>query len=344
MVAPLVMVMGSLLVQEGEAPPRTAEEIVREFEANPSPGFGMGEEFEALLRERLAKQCECAWELYRGYPRHPRLKELLFARWMNLLNFHEEPAQARAESEKVLAGNPAEGVRALARFVRAQASLRDESVAVERARRAVEEFLAEKASFDERHGWRTVLLQELAQSRVADPAEQAPLLRRAIALDEGEEVVLDAKRALAAVERVGEPLELAFDDALGNGRFDLAGERGHPVLVHVAWFVYGDPAKQFRALAAALPKLAQAGVTVASTSAAPAEGSVREVAKTAGVTWWLEIREDDPRRSTSPLGLDPPAFVVVDCDGKVAGVYSRIAPALERVAGGPPKRPKRRSF
>jgi len=328
--------------------PRPADEIVREFDANPSPGFVIDrspEEGEKLIRERLTKQCECAWELFEGHPGHARLPELLLTRFMNQLNFFEDLARVRDDARTILRRSRRPELRRLARFGAAQAALRDESVPAAEVERAVEEALAEPGELEGFDGWRPLLVWELATARIADPERQRALLERARAQAGGGEVEEMIERALRPLERIGEPLELEFDDALGSGRFDLAEQRGRYALVHVSFFVWGDPGRQFASIRAALPRLAETGVAVASTVTVWAgEDPAEELARSAGVSWPLEVATDSTERpARRPLGLDPPAFVLVDGEGRVAGIYARLAPVLDRIAAAP-ARPRRRSF
>lgn len=339
--------------QDAPAERRPAAAIVAEFDANPSPGFVLDqdpEEGERLIRTRLTKQCECAWELFEGWPDHARLPELLFARIMNELNFFEDLARVAQDAQRLLAKSRRPEVRVLARFASAQAALGDERQPSKEAALRVEEALREPGEIPQFPCWRPLLLVELATSRTADPARQRELLERAGKEADGAEIRDVIARAQRSVGHVGEPLALAFDDALGNGRFDLASARGKFAIVHVAYFVWGAPGKQFESLRAALPQLKRAGVTVVSsvtTLGGDEDDAWAKDAAAAGVSWPLQRRVDEGVSGTSPLGLDPPSFVLVDGEGRVAGVYVRLAPLLERVeseaAGGVGRaRPSRR--
>ncbi|MBI3846363.1 MAG: hypothetical protein HY292_17170 [Planctomycetes bacterium] len=224
-------------------PRRSSKEILDEFAANPSPGFALdmnSGEFDALLRQRLGKQCELALELWEDYPRHAALGRLLFARWMNLVNFFGEPARVRD------------------------------------ARADVEQALSIEREPRDAQGWKCSLLLDLARCRTADPKLQRELAERALIHARCDEQRADVRVVLALLDRIGQPIDLEFDDALDGRHVKFADLRGRCVLLHV-WSPT-DPDATHRSLAPLEPELRAAHATVVTIDPlAPADGRATEI-------------------------------------------------------------------
>ncbi|MBI1851120.1 MAG: hypothetical protein HYR85_12320 [Planctomycetes bacterium] len=260
-------------------PRRSSKEILDEFAANPSPGFALdmnSGEFDALLRQRLGKQCELALELWEDYPRHAALGRLLFARWMNLVNFFGEPARVRSETMRLLAQRPPGTLAALAKFVNAQASIRDGATTWDDARADVEQALSIEREPRDAQGWKCSLLLDLARCRTADPKLQRELAERALIHARCDEQRADVRVVLALLDRIGQPIDLEFDDALDGRHVKFADLRGRCVLLHV-WSPT-DPDATHRSLAPLEPELRAAHATVVTIDPlAPADGRATEI-------------------------------------------------------------------
>jgi hypothetical protein len=312
---------------------RSAEAILAEFKANPSPGFALdmeAEEFDQLLRERLGKQCELAWELWQDHPTHREVDRLLFARWMNLLNFFAEPAKVRAETASVLDTRPAARLGSLALFVRAQAAIADPALTREEIVVDVERAVncgREPRSYP---GWAGGLLVDLAIRRTVDPRLQRELLERSRERVGSEDGTSSATELEALIDHVGAPFPIDFTDALTQRPVDLRALRGKPYLVRL-WSATSPNAKrelaQVDVLSEELRRLGAPIVSIEPWTAPDQIEATRKAVQDFGVAepCFADAGELDATWAWR-LGLrGTPWYLWIDGAGRLAGVAQSAA-------------------
>jgi hypothetical protein len=328
----------------GEEPPaRPAATILAEFEAQKSPGFSLkhsNEEFERILEEVVRNQCALAWELYRGHPFHPEVPRLLFARWMNQLNYYEEPLAVYEEARAMLEERPNEPLEHTIRMVLADAASRCEAVPFPEARERVE-WVLEHARKDDVPGWASGIVHALASQRSADPMFQREMLGRASALAGrlGEETERSSLERI--LRRLGTSLDLDFVDALTGRRWSLAEHAGSDVLIHIGWLdrwevqqTGEDPiADELVGLRPGARDLGIHFVTINRTDEPDASVSVAR-ARSRRIDWpvWNEPSHPDDEWAWN-LGINESDFYLwVGADGRLAGACARPQPLLESIA------------
>jgi hypothetical protein len=312
-------------------PRRSAKEILDEFAANESPGFALDMDpaaFDALLRERTGKQCELALELWRDHFGHPALAHVLFVRWMNLVNFFHQPGRARRETAELLAQHPTGSLEAIARFVRAHAAISDDDATWDDALADVEDALRVERETKDTPGWKCTLLLDLACCRTADPKTQRELLERAGAQAKHEDLKRDVRRRLALLDRIGQPVDLEFDDALDGRHVRLADFRGRCVVLHVRSLSDPEPAHDSKRIARIEPEIRAAHavlVTIDSYEPLDARAGALATARKVGVRSPLFVDSSAFDETwASRFGLrGVPHVLLVAPDGRLAAVVSR---------------------
>jgi hypothetical protein len=281
-------------------------------------------------------QCARAWELYESYPEHPALTRLLFARWMNFLNYYEDPRRVLDEGPKMLARQPSDALEHELRMVLADASSRTEEVPFDGARARID-YVVDHARASDVKGWGIAIVQRFASERTADPQLQGSLFRRAAGLAKR----LGEPYQTASVERVlarlGRDLALGFDDALGATRWSPSGR---PVVVQItyldSWEVQEEGRhEELEELLRLRPRLREAGVELVTVNRAfaasqPAAGIER--ARSAGVDWplWNDTAELEAQWAWR-LGVnEPETYLLLDGEGRLEAACRRARPIVER--------------
>jgi hypothetical protein len=316
---------------------RPAAEIVREFKSVHTPGFGnelSEDEFERTLRAALERQNRLALELFEADPQDSNASELLFVRWSNLTNGMQREDDVVAETTRILDGESPGSVSAVAGRARAQAAIHSSRVDTARAAAWLEEAVAAQPNDAEMNG---ALLELFAELRTADPARQRELVTRAARVygPRGRQGKSEEEWGLLPLlARLGTPLILEFDDALGSGTWHR--EVGHPLIVHCwsagRWDIKTterDP--DVDDIRRALAGLRAAGVgVVAVDSLGRANGRVDAVAgaRARAVTWPYAVETTRSNLDLFAAG-GYSSFLWVDAEGRVTAWCRKLAPLLE---------------
>jgi hypothetical protein len=326
-------------VKQDPAPaPRTvrpAAEIVREFKDVRTPGFGNSlseEEFDRQITAAFEKQNQLALELLESHPRDRNLPHLLFTRWSNLVNGMQRYDPVVEETNAVLSKPATRNVIAVAKRSRAQAAIRSPSIDDARAEEWMESAVAAEPADADISGH---VLELFAELRTADPKRQRALSTRAAALY-GTKAQGGPSRLQGlpkVLEKLGTPLDLEFDDALGGGRW--RAEPGRPVLVHMwsagRWDLKpGERDPDVDDLARALPALKSAGVRVVAVDGLGRTGGRADpvaLARERGVAWPYAV---ETVRSNvddfAPGGYS--SFLWVDAQGRASAWCRSLGPLL----------------
>jgi hypothetical protein len=215
---------------------RAAADIVRDLDRVQFPSFSRGSspealaEFERTIREASETVARLALELDRAHPDHPRVPEALGDRWALMTNALGRADEVVDEIGDRLPREERPSVRAEAQVARAWAAAHVEAVPLAKAREWVDAAEAARPG-DERCA---MALLRLAKQRSILPAEQGALIDRVIeSYPRAAWAAPEARAARRALERRGEPLELAFVDALSGRDVSLRDLRGRTVVVHV---------------------------------------------------------------------------------------------------------------
>ncbi len=317
---------------------RSTAEIVREFDGVHTPGFGLHPdeaEFDRLVKDAEEHQNRLAWELLEAHPRDHETPRLVFIRWSNLVNGMHRYDQVLEETNQVLSAPATRRLIAVAKRSRAQAAIPDFAIDDARAKEWLEAAVTADPVDVAIAGH---VLEKFAELRTADPEVQRTLVKRAVAMYPPKalgERTAENWGILSVLNRLGTPLDLEFEDALGRGPWRF--EPGHPLVVHIwcagRWDLKTtehDP--DVDDISRALPVLADAGVQVVAVERFGRESGridALEAARARGITWPYAI--EPPRSNLEQFQAGGySSFLWVDADGRVGAWCRRLGPLLER--------------
>jgi len=314
----LAAVLGAATL--GGAGPRPAEDIIRDFDKVRYPGFVENislDEYRKLQLPAAERQCRLALELHEDHPDHEEVPRLMGMRWTLTVNSLRQPRQAIRETEEILAKGP-KRLHAVAATRRAYAGLEDPETPVADRFRYVRAALKIGPSDDR---WGAKLLYRLAFENTASPAKQRQLYR--LAVDRfGAQAEQTMGSSVKMLDRIGQRVELEFDDLLTGQRTRLAPDR--PTVI----FVWSPTARSESDIVDL--KRATGVDVICIYFGSPSEAWARESATRHGIPWPLyydgrELDDQWIRQFGVRFGR---TFLLIDRDGKLAAATHRARPLL----------------
>ncbi len=304
-----------------------AEEIVAEYKAIKIPWGLLEEEYAKILPERCGRQCELALELSRRFPEHDAVPELMRARWTMLLTVFDDPARVLAET----AAAPAR-LRVEAAYAAAHATLEaPQAPSDEKLKRVCEAAEAARSAGRRDQEWVGFLMVELARNHIANPAKQRALCEKVV--EECPGVADDARRHLAALERVGKALEVPEGRPLGEA---LAAAEAEYTIVHFFGAFDTRVRKDLAELREAVKRLPAGRARVEGVLLYDSEDQLeraRLLVREAGAAWPVRVAPaGGPDDWYARLGLGQPAFVLLDRERRVVALAGRPGPLAEALA------------
>ncbi len=201
---------------------------------------GYYDSYKAEYRTSRERKAALILELWEAAPEHERLGELLGERWMYLA---DDPGAHLAiielEVSQVIEADPRSPLALEARYARANVCMRlanEGEGSGARARAAVADFL--DAAPDDPRGTR--VLSSLARALEPGSEEQLDVYRETVQRYPDSRDAGYARGKLRQVEALGQPFELAFDDAVSGRHIDMAELRGQVVVVDF-WATWCGP-------------------------------------------------------------------------------------------------------
>jgi len=328
---PLLLVVAPLLtfaaMAQGEAPPRRAAAILRDFDRVAMPSFSDGNDAESARRfkqaidDGCARQAELAAELQRAHPDHARLPAVLSIRWAGMTNARGLADEVANEVGALL---QQEGLR---EDVREQALLaRSRAMIVSARFTDLERLDAVRATLaiegqDDRIANDFV---DLVERHVVDPETQRTLLEAVVKRwPDNPYGGRTAKRWLHVLGMIGKPFGEQLPASLRQWFAAETKAACDFTVVHfwMGWVAVDDPDDDVPALQALRLGLGERVrlLGLINDDAADRLPAVRA----AGVDWpQAELRDEKPM--TTPFGAPRAGLCfVLDRNGNVVGITGR---------------------
>jgi hypothetical protein len=338
LLAVVAALVTSLSAQER---PRSAAAILRDFHAVAMPSMSSGGDAESVARFKQAiadgcrRQGELAQELFEHYPDHEQVPHVLDLRWAGMTNALQQADAAFAETDTLRARDDLRPeLRRQVLQARARAALQSKEVAVPGKLAAIRDAIAFDKG-DERSG---LLLLEFAEQHVGNPESMRRLADLALAnWPDSTWVARPASAMRKQLDKVGKPLELAFDDVLGSGKVEVRAT-GKPFVLVQVWS--GDPKfqrghfEQLQQLRQRLGAGALAMVGVYNGKHDGGAAGVRAMLRGAGIDWPHSYDEGQVQTPwQGPFAVPrTPFYYLLDGNGVVVGVAYTVAAVEQRLA------------
>jgi thiol-disulfide isomerase/thioredoxin len=311
------------------AEPRDAEAILKEYGAIKEPLVDATKlkdpaYFSSFFGERmkvLEKRDALALELYQAHPDHPEAVPLMLKRWGNMASTRSE--KAIPEMEQFLKDHSDSKVKADVLYQRALAHLGSERGGPQKTLAAIEDFI-QASPKDDRGG----NLLAYAASQLDDQPAQLQLYRRVVADYAGSRAALSAAGSIRKVEGVGQPFELAFEEAVSGNPVAMKELAGKVVVVDF-WATWCGPCvAEMPTMKELYAKYKDQGVEFIGISLDNADGGLDKL-KTfvheKGISWpqYFQGNGWESKFSTS-WGINSiPCIFIVDSAGKLHSTEAR---------------------
>jgi thiol-disulfide isomerase/thioredoxin len=240
---PLIVLAGSALLALsapawGQA--RAPESILTDLEALTQPAYDASRradqaytsEYIKARQEYQERRAALALELYKTAPDHEKVGELMNERWTILTQLRKFD-ELIAETEPIARGSS--GLAVNAAYSHAMAFGESKRWDLAECGPVIDGFIT-KAPGDERGA----NLLGAAVRMVTDPAEQTAIYRRMVAEFPEARASRYAAGKIQALEGVGKPFELSFQNAADGETIDLAAMKG-TILVIDFWATWCGP-------------------------------------------------------------------------------------------------------
>ncbi|MBL9077863.1 MAG: hypothetical protein JNL08_10185 [Planctomycetes bacterium] len=322
----------------GQAAPRSAKTILRDFDRVAMPSMSDGSDPESVRRFRDAidagctRKAELAAELQRCHPDHARLPAVLAIRWAGMTNALGKAAAVAQEVEALLQQQGLrDDVRTQAVLALARARLAVPTCTNEARLEAIEQAMALDGGRDHAD-FTAACLVDFVEQHVADPTTQRALLETAVRhWPDNAYGGRPARRWLHVLGMLGTP----FVDQLPAEKRDwftvAAADAPEFTVVQVwtGWIANDGVDEQIEALLALRREF---GTSVRLLGLLNGDLEDRlPAAQAAGVDWpQTDIR--DPEPMTCPFGAPKSRlYFVLDRDLTIAGVVGHAAAVPARL-------------
>ena len=321
----------------GAAPPlawseeRTAETILSEYDGVRYPGFRSDlseEEYGKLVKTASRQQCKLAKELYDKHPGHERIAKVMESRWILSLNVFGAVKTVLTETDAVIARKGGDELTKRALICRAWAALLGSSVPIEKRFTYVKEAIAANPKDGV---WGPALLHRLAVGHVANPKRQREILELLVKRYKGGETVMAARSHLKLLQKVGKPVELEFKDARDGKPAGLGRLRGQKVVIW-RWWASKRKARGW------VPQLKRLDVPVLCVHEGMEPAKVVAVAKDLDMPWPQLAEADFLGGWARKFGIHGLKFLLIDEEGRLSAVTSRVEPLRRVLSRGNPAR------
>lgn len=324
--------LATTALADDKTPARPAAAILADYDAvafppsDPDKKAKTPEEVRAF-REAYGKASlrkgELALELLDADPKNERLPEMLAGRWTNTMMDPATAAATVAEINRALENQKAPGFVKNARMMRAIATVTSHSEDPDAALPEVERFLADFSK--DRMG--ANLLNGFS-STVRDPALRRKLLDRLIAEYPDHPSAKAAVASIAALDRVGKPFELGFDDVVSGKPVSIAGLKGKVVVVDF-WATWCGPCvgemPRMKKLYAEYKDKGVEFLGVSLDEGSEGREKVKTFVAKNEISWPQHCPGDGfDAALVTGLGIDSiPRLLLIDADGRLASLDAR---------------------
>lgn len=210
----------SLLVPCLHAQTHTAADILREFDRLSFPSMSRdaspegAARFRAEVREIARRKCELANDLFELDPDNARMADLIGKRWALMINSLQLPADVLTEADAFLKNEALrDDLRREALLARTRGLLATDA-APPACLRAIQALL----EVDPKSTGAGLAIMELLRTRDIPPQACRELVTQVQkSWPDDKWISADAKGFAGQLDRIGKPLDLAFDDILGSG-------------------------------------------------------------------------------------------------------------------------------
>ena len=332
-----VILVGAMVAGAVEEP-RSAGEILREYDRLSFPSMSAGNSPEAVkaFTDEITRVADgkvaLAFELFESHPGHARVPELLEGRWALLSNSLERADEVLVEVEPFLAEETEPALREAAYLARARAGVVLDDVPYATRRRFVEEAAAvapDRAAAGAH-------LAELATTFTQGDDEKRALCESILARWGSEPHAAAAARGLLKqLDRIGTTCDFTFRDVVSGRRVDRAALGGPALVMIWSGGVYDTLEAEFdrlRARRARDPALPIVGI-YNFRHAEGADGLRAELAARA-IDWphWYDEEEFASPWEGRFSSNRTPLYLVLDGAGVVRSVGYRLATVERRLA------------
>lgn len=331
-----VTFLGVLAAQEAQPAPRSADDILREFDRVSMPGMSDGNDAESARRFHAAIEAasrtktDLALELLQAWPDHPRLPAVLGDRWALLANALHDQDAVIVETSMLLENQTlGRDLRIAATHARTHSLLLSTQATTAEKLRAVRELVAA----DPENELTGIALVDLVADHLADPAMMRPLLAAAeTRWPNSNYVARPVRRWLALLDLVGKPFA-AQVPAEALPAFDLATSTSARFTIVQAWMGW-VPTAAGRPEIEALRALRDAsGGDVALVGMYAEFRGQRGTPEDVPIDW-PQIELPGGKGMHTPFGAPRlPVYFVLDADHKVLAVGGRATTLAGFVRG-----------
>ncbi len=308
---------------------RSASAILRDFHRVRMPTMSSGNSKDAIARFKKAiadgcrKKADLALELFRAYPEHEQVPDLMSIRWAGMNNALHESARVLDEVSEVLLKDVSIELKRRAALASARAAYLLDDVPL-KEKLACARAACRIAPEDERA---TLILIDIAKYCGASAKDLQGICKEALKRHgDSKWVAAKARGVLKAMSRLGKDVRLQFQDAMSDQAVDTRDWAGAPFVVMIWSSTYGKAGTELASVAKLrkAKRLRVIGIRNWKHQAGPL-GMKKELLGI-GCDWpqWYAYSKDRKPWSGPWATSETPLYYLVDEKGRIAGLSYRF--------------------